>query len=520
MAQHVDGGRELPSLSHGSPLSPRLLYWVAFCVLGSAMLLWSVANPPMAAPDEPAHVVRAAAVVRGEVTGAAQAGEPGSAVVEVPALYAYAMSVPTCFAFQSNVTAACMPGPPQDLDDATTVSTWVARNNPLYYAVVGLPTVLPESTTVFLLMRATSAVLCALVLAWGFRALAELSGARWVALGLLGATTPMVLFLGSTVNPSGLEVSSAIALWVSLLTLARSPDPTRLPTRVAGVAVLAVLLANSGNVGPVFLVAIVLAVALTGPRHGLAVAARDRRSRPWIVLAVAGFLASLAWAVGAGVLGAGGSGGAGGLGAAARSLLASRQYVTSMIGEFGWADTPLPQWLYLLLVLGIGFPVVLGLLLAPRRRDAVAILGVGALALGLPAVLQGITGADAGWQGRYSLPLMVGVPIVAGFVARTGSSTEPALSRRSMLLAPAAVLVVGHVAAYAVNLHRYVRGTGGSWIFPTEADWQPPLPALLLLTAYAAVLLAGLVLLDRATRAAQTRALPATAEPIATEAAR
>src|SRR5450830_626103 len=60
--QPLDRDEGSRALSPSSPVgTPRRVFWWAFCVLSAAMVLWSLANPPMASPDEPAHVVKAAA---------------------------------------------------------------------------------------------------------------------------------------------------------------------------------------------------------------------------------------------------------------------------------------------------------------------------------------------------------------------------------------------------------------------------------------------------------------------------
>ncbi|NTW40858.1 MAG: DUF2142 domain-containing protein [Cellulomonadaceae bacterium] len=492
--------------------SPSRTYWSAFVLLSALMGLWAVANPPMASPDEPAHVIKAAAVVRGQLTGVPDPGGPGSATVEVPALYAYSLSVPSCYVLQTNVTAECIPDAPADLEAPTRAATWVVRNNPLYYAIVGLPTLLPASHFSFYLMRLVSALLTASVLAWAFRGFSEIKGRRFVGLGLLAATTPMVLFLGSTVNSSALEISAALALWTSLLVVLRAPDPARLTGRMAGIAVLAVLLANSRGLAPVFLGVIVITAVAVSPWHSFVAVVRDRRSWPWLAVAAMGFFASLAWIGLAGTLESGGNSGPGVSFAAGlkASVAQTPSYITGMLGHFGWLDTALPQWLYLWLAVAIGVTPVIAVLVAQTRKDQLAVLGVGALALALPVLIQAWQAKNVGviWQGRYSMPLMVGLPVVAGFVLRSGAPRVSDLRARPLFLTTASLLAIGHVAAFWVNLHRYVRGTAAPWFGSAATDWAPPVPTPVLLLGFALAVVATVALIDVVSRSEERETAP------------
>ncbi|MEO5832402.1 MAG: hypothetical protein ABIR83_03405, partial [Nakamurella sp.] len=48
---------------------PRRAYWASFVLLGLVTGLWSLASPLMAGLDEPAHLIKAASVVRGQLLG-------------------------------------------------------------------------------------------------------------------------------------------------------------------------------------------------------------------------------------------------------------------------------------------------------------------------------------------------------------------------------------------------------------------------------------------------------------------
>ncbi|NKY09936.1 DUF2142 domain-containing protein [Cellulomonas hominis] len=496
-------GEQSSTAPRPSAAALRRTYWGAFGIIAALLVLWAVANPPMAAPDEPAHVVKAAAVVRGQLLGSSDPDNPGSGVVEVPDQYAYALAVPGCYAFNPLAPASCIPDEPADPGRTVEASTWVVRNNPLYYLVVGLPTLLPAGGASFTLMRLVSALWCAAILAWAVRSVRELRDRRFAALGLVAACTPMVLFLASSVNSSALEISSGIALWTTLLTLLRAPDPALVPRRMAAVAVLSVLLANSRGLSPFWLGLIALAVLLSSPWANTRAVLVDRRAWPWFGVIAGGFLASLLWIVHAGTLEGGGPSTGTGIGfrAAARESIAQTQaYVVSMFGHFGWLDTNLPTWTYLLLALGVGAPAVLAVLAARARRDAVAVAAVAAAAVAAPVLIQAWQAHNVGliWQGRYSIALSVGIPLLAGFVLREGVLPESMQPRR-LVVVVASLLAVGHTTAFAINLHRYTRGSAYPWFESAPTDWAPPVPALLLVVAFAAMCVLAVLALDRVT---------------------
>jgi hypothetical protein len=93
-----------------------------------------------------------------------------------------------------------------------------------------------------------------------------------------------------------------------------------------------------------------------------------------------------------------------------------------------------------------------------------------------------------GWQGRYTLPFAVGLPILCGYTL----AEEPGriLKRGRLTLVLASAFVVAHFLAFWQNLRRYAVGYDGPVAFWFDADWTPPLPSLLLLAGYALVLVA------------------------------
>jgi hypothetical protein len=90
------------------------------------------------------------------------------------------------------------------------------------------------------------------------------------------------------------------------------------------------------------------------------------------------------------------------------------------------------------------------------------------------------------WQGRYLLPLAAGVPILAGVGAGRTATAIPRVTRFAAVIAVA--LAVAQWLALAQLLRRYSVGTDGTIWFFTAARWDPPVPALVLLVAAAALL--------------------------------
>jgi hypothetical protein len=161
-----------------------------------------------------------------------------------------------------------------------------------------------------------------------------------------------------------------------------------------------------------------------------------------------------------------------------------------MVGVFGWQDTPAPAVTFVIWTAVLGILVALSVSLT-NRRMAVAIVALLGLVVVVPAVLEFIEARrfGFGWQGRYTLPLAVGVPILCGFAL----AREPArvLDRGRLRVLFAVAFVVAHFLAFWQNLRRYTVGYDGPLMFWWDPDWSPPFPALLLLVVF----LLGLVTL-------------------------
>jgi hypothetical protein len=480
--------------------TPRRLWWsavVIFCVLGGC---WSIATPLFASPDEPSHVIRAASVVRGEILGndppKARHDLKGWLLVDLPALYLSAGKV-GCYAFKPDTPANCTAFTGSTTHDVE-VPTSAGRHPPAYYAVIGLPSLVFVSGLGVRLMRLLNLFITAALLASALVTLLRFSRFRLVAVGVACAVTPMVLFLAAVVNPSSVEIAAALGVWIggyALLTEATRVIDARL---VARVTVAGSVLALTRQLGPFWLG--IIAVTLVAV-VGLAVirvlwASRAVRIGAFVMLACS--VAQMLWIAGTGTLDAANSNVAGVHGSttqlASGSVGRGLIYFHELIGIFGWRDTVPPTAVFVFWTAVLGGLVALAVLVASRRL-ILAIMSTAFLTWFLPVFLEARSAGTAGyfWQGRYTLPLAVGVPILAAF-AFAGRRWSSRVATRVAWIAGIA-LGASQVLAFIQALHRYTVGTRHKFDFFASTPWEPPLPALLLTVVFVIAVAAWYLLL-------------------------
>lgn len=454
-----------------------------FLLLLGTIWTWSLASPLFSSPDEPSHVVKAAAVARGDLGAREITAENGrrTYAVKVPEIFARAAVVPACFAFNPTVTPACSV-PFRGTLEEQEVITAAGRYPPLYYLAVGLPTAIFPSSTGVYLARLVSGAICALLLAWAFSCASARKGSRLPVLGVLLAVTPMVLYLGGSVNPNGVEISAAVSLWVAALVIVLDDHPERRVLAQAGVS--ASILVLMRGLSPLWVLLIGLIVLTLGRRDHLRSLLARKDVRGWLALPAACTALAVGWIVLAGVLELqpGYLGPAMGLSEMIRTSIArSGDNIRQMVGLMGWADARPPEVTYLLWFFALGFMIVSAFVLAPRRI-LLAISFLVMVILVLPVALEVSQAREYGyvWQGRYTLPLAVGLPILAAFGMGTYRPHLPDEHVRRLATVLTVLVAVAHVGAFTWALHRFTVGTVGPLVF-LDTRWSPPAPAWLLL---------------------------------------
>ncbi|UAJ80566.1 DUF2142 domain-containing protein [Leifsonia sp. ZF2019] len=506
-------------------LRPVRVFWIAFALFAALAGCWALATPVLSVPDENAHVVKAVAQVHGELIGH-RVPDQRQLVMDLPQGYAYTQQV-LCFAFHPAQSGDCG----AELGDAggsVEVATWVSAYNPLYYYVVGWPSLFIDGNAGVYAMRIVSGLVGALFFAWAAQAAIATVRARWMPAALLFGALPMVVYLTGAVNPNGFEALSAFALAMALLRLLEHHDPgypvpllSRRSLWIV-VTVSSIALANARALGPLWLVVVVglclFAVGWTAVKN-LFVA---RSSWLWLALIAAGGLFSLLWTLGGGSL----SGqaeksdaplvGAGFLPAAAYMVRMIPTFAVQTLGYFGWFDTPLPGYALWPAVAAVTLLVVLAFVTA-RRREVLTLAVTGAVVVLLPIVVQAYSARQTGiiWQGRYGLFLyLTAFAIAAWALSRRGGERVDFLAPR-ITWTMSALLWVFVNLSFVLVLRRYVTGLdvpiGGLFKDP---QWQPPLGWFVLAALYALVSAALMAYLARLSqRAAPTATLVERPEP-------
>jgi predicted membrane protein DUF2142 len=453
-----------------SRAAPVALVGLAFALLLAA---WVVATPPFAAPDEASHYLRALNISQGHLLGA-KIRYPN--VPLTPAEQAFvnhdtrAVDVPAAL---TPPNVLCVNGKP-DLSGHCVEASPTGDYYPPAYLLPALALKLSSTTgTAMWASRFLSAALClvflllAAALVWG--------GNGWSLLGLLGAVTPMVLFVSSIINPSGLETAAALAAAAAVLRIARAP------ARVPGWVWVALGLSGAVTVlafqaGPAFLLGdMAVGAALLG-RSGLReLRARDPRRLGAVAVTLA--TAVVLWFVYGRVSGASHS--HFGVHPFLHSLrvgITQLGYVLrDAVGNFGSLTVLLPsaaRWIWWLLVLGL----VAGALWLGNRRERLIMVGVVVLALAFPVLAYAWVYRYSGFgmQGRQVLPVLMLISLVAGELVYR--RLEVARRPKARWVLGASVAAVALFQAYAWWYDaRDAAGAPGTLRFYAHATWSPPL---------------------------------------------
>lgn len=454
-----------------------------------------MATPIGASPDEPAHLIKAASVVRGQFIGEGS-GAQGE-TVQVPQYIAFTHAQ-TCYAFEPDTSAECMLQVPGDASELVSATTTAGLYNPAYYLLVGWPSLVAQDSGGIYGMRVISGIIVSLLLALAFALITTWPRSTIPMIGLIVAVTPMFLFLNGSVNPNSVEIAATLTAFVGVLTVVRKPDARHLSSQAVVIFAAAALAANMRGLSLLWLVVALLTPLLLLDLNRIRSLLAKRPVQVTMTGIALAAVAAAGWLFATSSLDAafddvGSDAKAPGAGTSPFlgfiwTLFSTFHYAQGVVGVFGWLDTPAPQFVFFTWSLLAGGLLMLAFVLLRGRQFLVTATLTTAVIL-LPPLLQGIYITSGGviWQGRYILPLFACLMVAAA----SGLSDRIALSntvKTRLLVIVLGLWAVGQFQSFATALRRYAVGLDHGWLSLLQPQWQPPGGIWLSLLAFALLL--------------------------------
>lgn len=501
---------------------PLLRIWaVSTLILFCFCAAWSLVTPIGANNDERAQVIKAVSAARGELVGSPLSKTKAAHLPILDQKYleycihnsssnencdqaVTIVTVPQTFANFTNPLCLYLydiPGCSARLtgsDRLTTATTYVGRYPPLYYAMVGVPSLIWHTTEAMYLMRLLSGLISSLLLGLAFALAAVWSRSRLLVMAVAVTSTPMVFIFGSAVNPSALEVSAAVCAWTGGLILVLDRPDRPPPSLIAATTIAASLMVLCRSLSPLWLAVIAISLAALAPRS-LPVLIRQRSVQMGVaalILVTVVALAFILWAHSLDVFPVGLPIPAriSQFGVVEQALGRTGGLVDEFVGTFSSSETPPPAAVIGLWLFAASAVLVTGLVTSLRRHAAViVVLIISAVVIPTAIMVSQAHKDGLVWQARDGFPLYVGILFVAGAVAARNPSVTAADSRaRLAILAVngrltfllAVIVAVVQLGDFTWALRRYAVGLGtvvNPFAHPPGV-WSPPGSAIGLFT--------------------------------------
>ncbi len=389
----------------------------ALFALGALLLqiAWSLSLPAFTGVDEFDHAYRASAVARGEWRShlPLPPGARGDMVTVPESLPPAAAPICNWLPYTSHFNCAAV-------DDVgggmVTVASGAARYNPAFYWVIGTAAGEAEGVPSLYLMRLASSLLCLIMLALAAWAMSLWATTIWPKLALVVSLTPVAVCSLAVAAPNGVELCAALSLWSALLGVVRTqgaPDPQRrlIWACLPGGLVLTTVRAF----GPLWLALTVLVVvAMLGVAQTRSIIMTQRKAISWVAALLSGATLASGWWI----LSAGTNEPIQELGLSnpvVNSFKRIPLWVFQGIGAFPTRSEPAPVLVYAVaLPFMIAFCFLGWRAAAPQLRRALALVLGLSLLVPLLSTIAVYNSSGAVWQGRYGLPLTVGMILLVG----------------------------------------------------------------------------------------------------------
>ena len=418
----IDGASDVHTVRESSPRPRWFGILSGFAVL---VLAWTLLIPPFGGTDEFDHAYRAAATARGQwFTVPSDAARGTGAWLDVPPDIV-AAARPECQARSYTTNADCI-GTVHD--GSVRIASGAGRYHPLYYAVVGTVALPFHGEAALYAMRLATALLCVALLGLGLVAIRTWARTEAALLALVVSCTPIVVYSCAIVAPNGVEIIAALTFWVTLVGLAVA-DTRQLRRLAVIAAVSGAVLCTLRPLGPWWCLLIVLVVALAlgrADRLRELLARRDVRISALVVAVSA--LQGAAWTVAFGALkvGAGAPGHTSLIERSGRVAVLVPLWLFQSVAAFPMRDDATSPLVYALYFVLFGVVLAAALRSAGRRvRNAIAVVAVVGVGFAFATTMASYDAYGAAWQGRYGLPLAVGMVVLGAYALDRRGRTLP-----------------------------------------------------------------------------------------------
>jgi hypothetical protein len=486
---------------------------------------WVIGNPPASAPDEWSHYLRVVGLSRGQFIGTSSGLEGAIAIVGAtrpPSLdeetYQDQLAWVAQNARKVRVPAGLTPGwfrcrqQTDPLISARCFSTALPLDRPADWftpsgAYQPFPYLLPAAIAwidvspdnLERLMRAGNAILSLAFIASAVFLLWDAESRLISLIGLIVAITPMTVFLSATLNPSGLEIVSALAFAAALLRLTREgTGRDRWHWIVLGVSGAGLSLSRTQ--GPVWLALILGVVLSTSAPSGLLrmVIDQKRRFRVTAIVVLLAIVLNRLWEFSYGPrlalnpwpLAS----------SLSQALGQLPEVLREQVGVFNYLEVSMPRLAYAVWGVLIVALATTAMLVGTRWQRLHLLLSIGG-ALAVPVVLVATTMRHTGFalQGRYVLSFSLVIPLLAGEILVRRQDRLRALDAEHLFFPFAVGAGFVQLLAWWTNAWRFAVGMRGPRWFLPAAEWSPPLgwwPWVVLAVAGVVLLMVG-PLLDK-----------------------
>ena len=459
----------------GPTLTTALLLAALLPTLG---LVWALLNPLGAAPDEPNHLLYAAAVVRGDLGH----GLGGTMLVLPARIARYPFR--ECMAFHPTIPVArCAIGwePTNGAREVAVVSK-AAGYPPLYYAIVGWPTLSGFSSSIWLFMRLLSVMLASLLVGLPI-VLTRRVLPGWAQLAVLLTLAPLVSFLTAVVNPDGAEIAAAIGLGISVIGLqaaSRVNSRRDMVRAVAGVALTSGYLMLSRPFSFLEALALLTVFALLTRRDVWRKLDAEISWIRWVLtIPIACFGLGVLYAFGGHHLGTDAlTFGTSGHLNVSHALHKIPRWLLETVGIFGWNDYQIPPFIAFIWLAAIGAFGAVALRSATVRERWIVLINSVVAVIAMPVATAVIiySGNLSQFQGRYEWPLVTGIMFTFAIILaeRGGQSADFEIAKHlpKMLIGAVALVCIYHAFSWGVTVVRYGAGLARIGWWPSASKFQ------------------------------------------------